>query len=1181
MITLYSNRADGPTPSCSVRLRGLLSLVCAFAFAFLGATAWAQETGVVTGRVLNAQNGMYLEKAVVAVDGTSLEVLTDASGTYVLRNVPAGERTITVTYGAQTTISATVVVPAGSSVDRNFAFNRPPDSTDEETLVLNVYEVNENRYRNAAEIATNEERQSVNIKNVIAADAFGDIPSGNVGEFVKFIPGILVDYGAYGGSNEGVSDSDATGISVRGFGPDDTEIMIDGMPVSNAFPGTLTRQVGLDMLSINNASRVEITKVPTPDMSMNSPGGSINLITKSAFEYAKPTFAWSVYATGNSDNLTFGPTVGPNNKSTRKIQPAGTLSITYPFSSTFGMSLTASYVPEFNQSYRAAPIWDPAPVPSVPNTSTPEEAIAIIAPAYGNPRMTRLQVTDTPQLTTRTSGNIKLDWRPFPGHVLTANFQASSYEAEESQRRNDFRTGVPTVGNWGPDYTIGQTNNGTPRVAMTVTSRDKLGDTFSGALTYKADFGGWSIFGAASRSVSSGEFKDRENGHFSEVGAILGAAGSTAGRVQVNFHDIANGIPGKIEVLSNGGITSGSVVPMPIDYTQLTSWRNDGSIIAKSGEAFSEDTIDLIRFDVRRELNFLPWSETVPLALKVGVRRDVKDNEKWGNGTGYTEDLKPGAILSISEFIDDHYVGRTQGFGLPAQQWLSPYKLFKLDQERDLFEAATESRLVSNYNSYANQQKSVKETRDAWYAQFEGRALNNRLNFIAGLRQERSARKGRGPYTDNRYNYVKAQDGTVYRRPDIQTGVDGSGNPVYGYANGVRFSAANDPLFTNAGGIQQILQSEGLWYPTNDDGTPRVLNNSTLEGRMMQLQTNRPIDQEVTGDPSYSVNVSYDITKKLVGKIGWSRTLRQPRLEDAGNIGGILSGNGAFTFSEFTEVDDNGYIGEIKMANPALEAELAEGWDLSLSYYFEVGTKVSASYYWKDVTNQQITYRTFYPDPNFMLVLDSVGLDGDEYPDYYLTTSANGTGKQRTDGIELEVQQNFGFLGSFGRRFDAFASFTKKGLGDPVISKPIPVTLNDGTVVAITPSAQRAISLTADTFASGGIRYSGKRLSVAVRGTYKSENERSRSTISYNSAANGNVPLNYMRVFDSSETRIDVNFDYRINESLSFYVSGRDVFNSSRKQYQRDDLGWRPAYAQLSDHRSFGVDVTFGLRGTF
>jgi primosomal protein N' len=41
------------------------------------------------------------------------------------------------------------------------------------------------RYKNAAEIAINEERYSPTIKNVVAADAFGDISDGNIGEFVR------------------------------------------------------------------------------------------------------------------------------------------------------------------------------------------------------------------------------------------------------------------------------------------------------------------------------------------------------------------------------------------------------------------------------------------------------------------------------------------------------------------------------------------------------------------------------------------------------------------------------------------------------------------------------------------------------------------------------------------------------------------------------------------------------------------------------------------------------------------------------------------------------------------------------------------------------------------------------------------------------------------------------------
>jgi len=93
---------------------------------------------------------------------------------------------------------------------------------------------------------------------VVAAEAYGHIADGNLGEFVKFLPGIQV---TYGGTNQ--SDADATGISIRGYGADQTGIMIDGAPLSNPTAGSLTNQISLNMLSVNNASRIEVIKVPT------------------------------------------------------------------------------------------------------------------------------------------------------------------------------------------------------------------------------------------------------------------------------------------------------------------------------------------------------------------------------------------------------------------------------------------------------------------------------------------------------------------------------------------------------------------------------------------------------------------------------------------------------------------------------------------------------------------------------------------------------------------------------------------------------------------------------------------------------------------------------------------------------------------------------------------------------
>jgi hypothetical protein len=48
------------------------------------------------------------------------------------------------------------------------------------------------RDTNAASIAINEQRFAPNAKNVVSTDALGIVGENNIGEFVKFLPGVEV-----------------------------------------------------------------------------------------------------------------------------------------------------------------------------------------------------------------------------------------------------------------------------------------------------------------------------------------------------------------------------------------------------------------------------------------------------------------------------------------------------------------------------------------------------------------------------------------------------------------------------------------------------------------------------------------------------------------------------------------------------------------------------------------------------------------------------------------------------------------------------------------------------------------------------------------------------------------------------------------------------------------------------
>src|SRR5438309_1759823 len=76
----------------------------------------------------------------------------------------------------------------------------------------------------AAAIAVNEQRVANNIKSVVSTDEFGSIPDDNPGEFLKWLPGVGVEYFA----------NNITGVNVRGLGSVNTEINFDGMPIASA-----------------------------------------------------------------------------------------------------------------------------------------------------------------------------------------------------------------------------------------------------------------------------------------------------------------------------------------------------------------------------------------------------------------------------------------------------------------------------------------------------------------------------------------------------------------------------------------------------------------------------------------------------------------------------------------------------------------------------------------------------------------------------------------------------------------------------------------------------------------------------------------------------------------------------------------------------------------------------------
>ena len=150
------------------------------------ASAAHQPTGTIEGRVQNEFTGRYLNRARLAVKGTNLLALTDDTGSFRLANVPSGPIILEVFYTGLETQDIPLTVVAGQSVRREVKLNPAGQGV----VQLTRYEVEASRITDQDVIAVNEQRFAPNIKAVVATGELSEHADGNVGEFMKFLPGI-------------------------------------------------------------------------------------------------------------------------------------------------------------------------------------------------------------------------------------------------------------------------------------------------------------------------------------------------------------------------------------------------------------------------------------------------------------------------------------------------------------------------------------------------------------------------------------------------------------------------------------------------------------------------------------------------------------------------------------------------------------------------------------------------------------------------------------------------------------------------------------------------------------------------------------------------------------------------------------------------------------------------------
>lgn len=133
-------------------------------------------------------------------------------------------------------------------------------------------------------------RDAIGVLDVAASDEIGQLPDRNVAEVIEHLPGVGVAY----------DQGEGRYVSVRGVPSALNGYTLDGLEIGN--PDGNTRALALDIISGQLLNRVEIAKVKTADMDGQGIGGTINLVTQTAFDY-KDAFNVSVNAQAGYQEL--------------------------------------------------------------------------------------------------------------------------------------------------------------------------------------------------------------------------------------------------------------------------------------------------------------------------------------------------------------------------------------------------------------------------------------------------------------------------------------------------------------------------------------------------------------------------------------------------------------------------------------------------------------------------------------------------------------------------------------------------------------------------------------------------------------------------------------------------------------------------------------------------------------
>lgn len=395
--------------------------LAATCFAWICSTeVWSAQpaTGTVQGHVYNPGRSEYIRNAEVKLEGTAQVVFTENDGYFQFSNVAPGSTTISVSYAGYATAREPISIVAGETATKeiNLTSSALSEPRKESTVVkLEAFSVSTTRDGNSKAIMA--QRKNMNIITSVSSDVFGDVIDGNVGEFLKYLPGVDLDY----------VESEARGPRLGGMDGQYVGVSFDGVRNASADAnrggGSASRATSFEGFSITSVESVEINRTASPENDADSPAGNVNMKLKRAFDRKGRVFTYSYSANLNGEEWSLkqlpGPRDSANNYKEYRWAPNWQASYAESFNDKkFGILLGASHARSYTEQASSTTDYNRTP------TATDPRQLVVRSIDFG----------DSPKTIIKDALMLTADWRATPHLTLSTNLNYSYFEGNSQGR---------------------------------------------------------------------------------------------------------------------------------------------------------------------------------------------------------------------------------------------------------------------------------------------------------------------------------------------------------------------------------------------------------------------------------------------------------------------------------------------------------------------------------------------------------------------------------------------------------------------------------------------------------------------------------------------------------------------------------------------------------------------------